>query len=80
METFKLAKRDIVLGVRKKMRYPVFVIVCLIGCMNFSGLMEDGLELFGKSNPSMANCFAFIFQKHTRRQGYCRTNPTPDRT
>ncbi len=62
METFKLAKRDIVLGVRKKMRYPVFVIVCLIGCMNFSGLMEDGLELFGKSNPSMANCFAFIFQ------------------
>lgn len=62
MKTFKLAKRDIVLGMWKKIRYLAFVIVCLIGCINFSGLMEEGAELFGKTNPSMADCLAFIFR------------------
>lgn len=62
MKVFKLVKRDIVLGMWKKVRYLAFAIVCVIGCMNFSSLMQDSLEVFGKTNPSMADCLAFVFR------------------
>lgn len=62
MKVFKLAKRDLQLGMWKKARYIVFLIVCVVGCMNFATLITEGTELFGNSAPSMADCLAYIFQ------------------